>query len=182
MAPRNPSDTENKLLLLHAIDRLDAVTTHQILLFMVENNLMDYISLQLLLAELMDAGLLRKRTHAIGALYSPTREGLDSLEMFRSRVPHSRLAAVDDIAEAWRLRFRREKQMLSQFSEENGEFVVRLRLLEWDLDLLDIRLTVPTHKQAQRFCDAWIAQAPNIYAHLMHSLGEGDTAPTSKEQ
>jgi len=171
---RRPSDTENKLLLLYAIDRLNAVTAQQLLLFMVENDFMDYIALQLSLAELVDARLLRKRTHAAGALYSTTREGLDTLAMFQNKLPPSLLAAIDGIAEAWRLRFRREKQMLSEFSQKDGAFEVRLRLLEWDADLLDMRLSVPMRKQAQRFCDAWIAQAPSIYAYIMHALGEGE--------
>ena len=49
---RHPSETENKLLLLHAIDRLGSATSQQLLTFVVENELMDYISLQLGLAEL----------------------------------------------------------------------------------------------------------------------------------
>ena len=57
---RHPSETENKLLLLHAIDRLGAATSQQLLTFVVENELMDYISLQLGLAELDESGFLRK--------------------------------------------------------------------------------------------------------------------------
>lgn len=165
------------MLLLYAIERLNAVTAQQLLLFMVENDFMDYISLQLLLAELVEAGLLLRRTHEVGALYSLARKGLDTLALFQSRLPQSRLSAIDSVAETWRLRFRREKQMLSEFTEKDGEFLVRLRLLEWDADLLDMRFTLPTRRQAQLFCDAWIAQAPNIYAHIMYALG-GDITVT----
>lgn len=170
---RKPSDTENKLLLLHDIDRLGAVTAEQLLVFVVENNQMDYISLHLCLAELDDAGLLRKQLHALGTLYALTGKGHDALELFRRRVPHSRLASVDEAAAQWRQRFRREKQMIADFEKKtDGEYVVRLKLLERDAELLHMEINVPTHAHAQRFCDAWIQQAPDIYASIMHTLGQ----------
>lgn len=172
---RRPSDTQNKLLLLYAVDRLGAVTAQQLLSFMVENELMDYIAMQLGLAELDDAGLLRKRAHELGTLYALTREGRRVMDLFMRRVPNARLVDVDKHIDRWRQKFRREKQILSSFEEtEGGEYVVHLRLLEWQDDLLDLRLKVPTHKHAQRFTDAWVAQAPGIYAYLVHALGEGE--------
>ena len=173
---RRPSDLENKLLLLHAVDRLGAVTAPQLLAFMAENDGMDYITLQLCLAELDDAGLLRRRPHALGMLYTLTGEGLDTLSMFRARVPHSRLEGINRVADNWRIRFRRERQMLSDFERApNGDYAVRLRVMERNEPLLDMTISVPTHGQAQRMCDAWAARAGDIYAHIMHALGEEPT-------
>lgn len=176
---RHPSETENKLLLLHAIDRLGAATAQQLLAFVVENELMDYISLQLGLAELDEAGFLRKQPHALGTLYALTGKGHDALLMFKKRVPLSRLAEIDKNADVWRARFRREKQMLSTF-EKKGEsdYEVRLRLLERGCDLLDLRVSVPSHEIAQRFADAWETRAGRIYETVMHALGdEEDSSP-----
>ncbi len=179
---RRPSTLENKLLLLHAIDRLGAVTAQQLLHFLIENELMDYISIQLSLAELVDAGLLRKQPHPLGTLYALTGKGRDTLTLFPNRIPHSRIQTLDMRAERWRVRFRREKQMLSGFERESdGSYSVRLRLLEKDSELLNLQVNVPTHKIAERFCDAWIAQASSIYTHIMRSLGEGDTASDEPE-
>ncbi len=180
---RRPSDTENKLLLLYAIDRLGAVTAQQLLVFMVENDFMDYISMQLGLAELADAGLFRRQKHPLGTLYALTGKGHDTLDMFLAKLPHSRRTALEELAATWRVRFRREKQMLSDIrKEESGDYTVCLRLIERDSDLLTMNVSVPTHKQAQRFCDAWIAQATNIYAHIMHALGEGAKEPTPERK
>ena len=174
---RTPSDTENKLLLLHAIDRLGSVTAEQLLVFMVENEQMGYIELQLGLAELDDAALIRKQTHALGTLYVLTGKGRDSLALFEQRIPHSRLASVDERAAKWRQRFRREKQMLADFSRnERGEYVVSLRLLEREAELLNMTINVPTHEAAEQFCKAWHGQAAPIYAHIMKALGEDSPA------
>lgn len=171
--PRQPSDTENKLLLLHAIDCLGAVTAEQLLQFVVENDQMDYISLQLFLSDMVESGLLRRQKHHLGELYGLTDEGQAALALFRERVPHSRLASVAESAALWRERFSREKQMVADFSKKaNGEYIVYLRLLEKSEALLQMEISVPTHTHAQRFCDAWVARAPEIYAGIMHSLGE----------
>lgn len=179
---RHPSGLENKLLLLHAIECLGAVTGEQLLQFMVENDFMDYISLQLGLSELVESALLRKISHPLGELFALTGKGRDTLPLFRNKVPHSKRAAVTEQAKSWRLRFKREKQMLADIEEgTNGEFFACLRLIERDSDLLTLRVSVPSHKQAQRFCDAWIAQAPNVYQTIMRALGEGDKEPSDGE-
>lgn len=172
---RTPSDTENKLLLLHAIDCLGAVTAEQLLLFVTEHNQMDYIALQLGLAELADAGQLRRRPHVRGALYALTGKGHDSLALFRQRVPHSRLKTVQDAAERWRQRFRREKQTAADFTRTDaGEYTVRMALLEGEETLLSMEISVPTHTNAQRMMDAWTDSAPEIYADIMRRLSQTD--------
>ena len=172
---RHPSETENKMLLLHAIDRLGSATSQQLLTFVVENELMDYISLQLGLAELDESGFLRKQPHALGTLFALTGKGHDALLMFRKRVPPSRLAEIDEHAEEWRARFRREKEMLSSF-EKRGEndYEVRLRLLERGCDLMDLRLSVPSRVTAQELSDLWEKRAGRVYEAVMHALGDDE--------
>jgi len=168
---RRPSDAENKLLLLYAVERLGPLTAQQLLLFMVEHDVMDYISIQLGLASLVDAKFLGRRAHALGILYSPTEKGNESLSMFEEKVPHSRRAHIDEQVAVWRARFRQERQMLASFSKaRGGEYAVRLQLLEHDENLLDINVSIPTHKMAQGFCDAWIAEASGVYAYIMDTL------------
>lgn len=170
---RTPSDTENKLLLLHAIECLDGVTAQQLLLFMVENEAMGYIEVQLGLAELVDTHLLKKQNHALGTLYALTAKGRDSLSLFRERVPHSRLVAITESATAFSHRFRREKQMLADFQKvKEDAYCVSLRLVEKDENLMEIKINVPTQKIAQQFCDAWIARASGVYSYIMNALGE----------
>jgi hypothetical protein len=139
---------------------------------------MSFISMHIALAGLDDAGLLRKQNHALGTLYAINGKGRDTLEMFVERVPYSRRCLVDTIAEGWRVRFRREKQILADVTPQpSGDFAVRLRLLEYDQALLDLSVSVPTSAQAYRFRNAWMAQAGGVYAYIMHALGEGELKP-----
>ena len=173
MPARQPSMTEQKLVILYALDRLGLATENQLLHFMVENELMDYMALRLSVAELGDMGLLREVPHALGALYAPSAKGYETLELFQSRIPHSRITRINDTATDWKRRFRQEKQVLAGMeTTPSGEHVARLQLLEGELPLLDVRVSLPTREQASRFCQRWPSTANAFYAHLMQMLGE----------
>jgi len=175
--------TEQKLVTLYTLDRLGPATALQLLRFMVENELMDYIALQLSAAELDEMGLLRKAPHALGALFAPSAKGYETLQLFESRIPHSRAALIDEIAPVWKRRFREEKQVLADWkSTPTGEYVAHLRLLEGELSLLDVRVSLPTREQANRFCRRWPQAANELYAQLMQALGENPSKENPSEE
>lgn len=173
MTNRQPSMTEQKLVTLYALDRLGPTSALQLLRFMVDNELMDYIALQLAIAELDEMGLLRKLPHALGALYAPSAQGYEALDLFRNRIPHSRVTLIDKIALSWKRRFREEKQVLSDWEKTPaGEYLVHLKLLESELPLLEMTLSLPTREQASLFCERWPDAAGELYATMMRALGE----------
>ncbi len=173
MSIRQPTMTEQKLVALYALDQLGPTTALQLLRFMVENELMDYIALQLATAELDEMGLLRKLPHELGALYAPSTQGYETLKLFQRRIPRSRIALVDEAAPIWKRRFREEKQVLADWeTTASGEYQVRMKLMEGELPLLDMTLNLPTREQAARFCARWPALASELYAHMMRTLGE----------
>ena len=67
-----------------------------------------------------------------------------------------------------------EKHVLADWQERPDGFVVRLRLLEQDMALLDLQLNVPTRAQAGLMCRRWPEHAGELYAHLVRALGEDD--------
>jgi len=164
--------TEQKLVTLYALDRLGPATALQLLRFMVENELMDYIALQLSTAELDEMGHLRKLPHPLGTLYAPSSKGYEALQLFRSRIPYSRAELIDGIASEWKQRFREEKHVLADWkATPSGEYLAHLRLLEGELALLDIRISLPSREQADRFCQRWPQAACGLYTQMMHVLG-----------
>ncbi len=182
MTTRQPSMTEQKLVTLYALDRLGPTTALQLLRFMVENEMMDYIALQLSTAELDEMGLLRKLPHALGALYAPSAQGYKALDLFRDRIPYSRATEIDAIAPNWKRRFREEKQVLGDWEKmPSGEYQVHLKLLESELPLLEMHISLPTREQATQFCARWPQEAGALYAHLMHTLGENEQAKSTGE-
>lgn len=177
MLPRRPSLTEDKLLLLYTIDSLEPITAEQLLLFLVEKELMDYITLQLVLAELCEAGLLVKHAHELGALYRLSAEGLEMLELFGSRVPFSRVQRVREAADAWRARFEDEREMVATYTQlPEGDYLVRLLVNEEDIALMDISLRIPSREQAILFAGQWPKKAGTLYANILRTLNDQTTS------
>ncbi len=173
MISRKTPDLENKLLILFAIDELGPLTSLQLLQFLAENNLMDYITMQLTLGDMMDSGHLRSIPHALGTLYTLSREGRESLALFLHRLPHSTRVLIHSAVPGWKPRFARETQMLADFHRrEDGIFDLRLRLMEKDSPLLDMTLILPTRDLADQLSRRWPEAAPAFYGYLMKELGD----------
>ncbi len=173
MITRKTPDLENKLLILFAVDQLGPLSNLQLLQFLAEYGLMDYITMQLTMGDMLLSGHLSSIPHALGTLYTLSREGRESLSLFLRRLPHSTRALILEAVPGWKVRFQRETQMLADFHRrEDGAYDLRLRLMEKDAPLLDMTLALPTRDMADRLSRRWPAAAPAFYGHLMKELGD----------
>lgn len=173
MINRKTPDLENRLLILHAIDQFGPLSSLQILQFLAEHDLMDYITLQLTLGDLAQTGHLCTTPHALGLLHALTPAGKESLILFLHRLPHSIRTLVQESLPGWKKRFQREAQMLSDFHRrEGGGYALRLRLMEKDAPLLDMAIALPTRGAADRYSRRWEKAAPMFYGFLMQELGD----------
>ncbi len=173
MINRKTPDLENRLLILHAIEQFGPLGSLQLLQFLAEHDLMDYITLQLTLGDLVQTGHLQTTPHALGLVYALTQAGKESLRLFLHRLPHSIRAQVADSLPVWKRRFQQEAQMLSDFHRrEDGTYLLRLRLLEKEAPLLDMALPLPTRDIADLYARRWAKAAPLFYNFLMRELGD----------
>ena len=56
------------------------------------------------------------------------------------------------------------------FANNQGEYSVRLRVLEKDSAVIDLTLSVPAEVQANSICDNWKKKNQKLYAYLMQEL------------
>lgn len=173
MISRKTPDLENKLLILYAVDQLGPLTSLQLLQFLAEYDLMDYITMQLNLGDMIATGHLNSIHHALGTLYTLSDEGRESLSLFLYRLPHSTRTLIHGAVPLWKPRFARETQMLADFHRrEDGMYSLRLRLMEKDSPLLDMTLILPTRDLADQLSRRWPKTAPEFYGFLMKELGD----------
>mgnify|MGYP000966793360 CR=1 FL=1 len=173
MITRKTPDLENKLLILLAIDQLGPLTGLQLLQFLAERGLMDYFILQLTLGDLKDTGHIERTQSALGPQYALTAAGRESLALFLHRLPYSIRSVVREAAPQWKPRIQREAQILSDFSRrEDGQYALRLRLMEADTPILDMTLSLPSRDSADRLARRWPAAAQEFYGFLMKELGD----------
>ena len=129
-------DSENKLVILYALNRLGPVTGMQLLQFLVEMDLMNYFGMQLNLVELQEQQQVAERAHPLGGLLLVTEKGAYTLGAFDHRIPASRRELIDQNAAIWHEKFRTEQQTLAEsFPLSDGGMCIRLRLMEADTAL-----------------------------------------------
>ncbi len=167
-----PTQEEDKLVVLHALERVGPCTQEQLLRFVVENSLSTQFPFYIALAELKEAGLVRVVNRPEGELLVLTPEGQQSLEMFGSRIRASLQEKLEQHGAAWRERIREELQMPASYEESGTGYAVTLRTLEAGEEIFSLKLTVATRAQAKRFCERWPRCASFLYQTIMHKLGD----------
>ena len=56
------------------------------------------------------------------------------------------------------------------YKSVSGEFEAQLIAKEKDIELVNIRLSVPTEEMAEAVCDGWYNKNEEIYKYLMQAL------------
>ena len=174
MERRNISEAETKLIILYALNRLGPVTSMQLLQFLVENDLMNYFTMQLNLSELQEQGQVGQHAHPLGSLLLVTEAGAYTLGLFDHRIPASRRSLIDREAPVWHDRFRSEQQTpADSYPLAGGGTCIRLRLMEADDSLLDILLQLPDEQAFTFLHRRWRSAAQGVYTDMTRALSDG---------
>ena len=178
MERRYIPESESKLTILYALRRVGPATAMQLLHFLVDNDLMNYITMQLNLSDMQEQGQLLLQSHPIGDLLTLTQEGEFTLDAFAQRIPVSRRQLMDACAPAWRERFRLEQLTpADSFTLQDGSICLRLRLLEGSASLIDILITLP-HQSSLTFLEQrWRTAAQAVYDTVTLTLSADFGAP-----
>lgn len=173
MERKHIPESENKLTILYALRRLGACTAMQLLQFLVENDLMNYFTMQLSLSDMQEQGQLITRAHPLGDLLALTKEGEFAIEAFAHRIPVSRRQLIDAQAPAWREQFRTEQLApADSFTLQDGSLCLRLRLLEGSASLMDILLILPQSAPLTFLEKRWRSAAQAVYDAVTLTLSQ----------
>lgn len=173
MERKHIPESENKLTILYALRRLQPATAMQLLQFLVENDLMNYFTMQLSLSDMQEQGQLATTAHPLGDLLSLTHEGEYAIEAFAHRIPVSRRQLMDAQAPRWREQFRTEQLTpADSFTLRDGRFCLRLRLLEGSASLLDILITLPKDTPPTFLEKRWRSAAQAVYNAVTLTLSQ----------
>lgn len=182
MERRRVPETENKLVILYALQLLDPVTGMQLIQFLAEMDLMNYFTMQLSLADMEEQGQITRHAHPLGGMLEPTEEGRFTLRSFTSRIPRSRRLRMDREAPAWRERFRAEQMAPAEVLDRSGrELTIRLQLLEGASVLMDLLLhgsDLPDAYIERR----WQQAAQATYQQILAALTDGFTPDAAVPQ
>lgn len=171
MERKHIPETENRLLILYALRRLGPVTAMQLLQAMAESDLMNYITMQLALADMEQQGQITMRAHPLGHLIEMTGEGDYILDSFVRRIPASRRAVIDACAQEWTRRFQTEQMAPAEsFTLPDGRMCIHLRLLDKAATLMDLMLYLPTGLSFTFLPERWRACVQAVYSAVLAHL------------
>lgn len=161
----------NKLLILYIMNKMNVdLTNSQITQIVLETEVMNYFSFQQFLSELIESKFLNIYKEDDREYYRLTQRGLEMLEYFLPKVNDNSLK-INDYIKKNKERILSETEVKATFKKENErEFIVNLRVIENNSDLINLNVNVSSEKQAMLICKNWKNNASYIYAEIIQSL------------
>lgn len=163
---------ESKLILLYIINKINMpITNNQLTNIMIENNIMNYFSLQQYLVELINSQFIKIISEDDKKCYTITPDGKKILNYFINRVPFTVKEKIRYLVESNADRIKQEIEITADYiPEKETEYIVECKVVENGTDLIDLKINVPTKSQAKQICENWRNNASPIFGEVLESL------------
>ena len=161
-----------KLIVLYMLDRVNfPLTKTQVGNFILEKEYTNFLTLQQVISELIEADLIsadsiRNRTHL-----SITKEGQETLSYFENRINDAIKVDIKTFFKENELELRNEVSVLADYYKStSGEYEAHLIAKDRNINLVEITMSVPVEETAAAICDNWQKKNQEIYQHLIKEL------------
>ncbi len=161
-----------KLIVLYMLDRVNfPLTKTQVIDFMQEKEYTTFFTLQQVMSELEDTGLLTAQTIRNRTHLSLTDEGRNTLQFFGNRISDAIKKDIDDYLSEKEFTLRNEVSVQGDYYKStSGEYEAHLLAKEKGITIVDITLSVPSSELASSICDNWQKKNQHIYQYLVEQL------------
>ncbi|MDE7200270.1 MAG: DUF4364 family protein [Lachnospiraceae bacterium] len=161
-----------KLITLYMLDRVTfPLTKAQIGDFILGHDYTNFLTLQQVIAELIDAELIRAKSLRNRTYLEITEEGKNTLSYFGNRINDSIKQDITAFFDAHEMDMRSESAVRADYYKStSGEYEARLVVKERDVTMVDITLSVPDEDTAAAICANWQTKNQSIYQFLVSQL------------
>ena len=157
---------ENKLLVLYVIKSLkQPISNTQLTEIILENNFINYFTLQQYISELEYSNFVKYIEKNEKKLISITDKGEKVLSFFNDRIAPIKRDIIDNYISATIENIKKELTIYSDYTIDNN-----LRAFEDESLLIDLKVSVPSKKQANALCSKWKDDPSTIYTKIIQSL------------
>jgi len=147
------------------------LSNSQISEFILEKEYTNYFTLQKILFELAESGLIIISSHHNQSLYHITNEGKRTLSFFEYKIPDSIKQDIQVYLKEHQIEIRDSRSIVSDYFPGNSDdFLVRCQVREQDSTLIELTLSVPDKEQAVSMCNHWKEKSQEIYEFVMKNL------------
>lgn len=161
-----------KLIVLYMLNRVTfPMTTAQVSDFVLEREYTNFLTLQQVINELTDAGMISSETIRNRTHLSITDEGRNTLNFFQNRINEVIKQEINTYFRENEFSLRNEVSVLGDYYKStSGEFEAHLVAKDKGINLVDITLSVPAEEMAAAICDNWQKKNQEIYKYLVEQL------------
>ena len=170
-----------KLIILYILDRMDfPITNTELTRFILEKEYCDYITINQILEELIEDEFVELEHSHNTYLYRITASGKETLSFFYTRISVAIRDEIDTYLSEKEYQLREMVSNTADYYEaKKNEFVVELRVVERDSELVHINLLVTSAAEADLICSRWKECSADIYGYLISTLA---AAPQSADK
>lgn len=161
-----------KLIILYMLNKVDfPLTNSQISEFILDKGYTNYFKLQQAISELIESGFIREESTHSRTFYHLTEEGAETIHFFKNDISPAIQEDIDTFLSQKKYELKNEVAVKSDYyRNSNMEYSVRCQVIEHDMPLIDLTLTVPTEAEAITVSNNWAKKNEEIYAALMAEL------------
>lgn len=161
----------NKLVLLFVLYQMDMAMSWTTLHDFAVPDYMDYFDFCNYIKELNENGLVETYREKNVKYYNITESGEQSLHFFTKLIPESKRNAILSYIRKNKRRIKKEYSVYANyFFHSEDEYVVKCGVIEDDMTLMELNVTVVTKEQAKLVRKNWKANVNEIYNHILKEL------------
>lgn len=161
-----------KLIVLYILDRVNfKMTRSQLSGFILEKEYTNFMTLQQVFSDLQEAELIKADTLMNRTYFSITEEGQKTLSYFGNRIGEAIIEEIDGFLAEKNLELKNESSVTAKYYKATGGgYEVELIAKEKEVELVNIRLSVPAEEVAEEVCDNWYKKNGEVYRYLVEEL------------
>lgn len=163
-----------KLIILYILSRVKfPLTNAHLTAFILEKEYTNYFNIQQAISELLDDAFISCDTIRNSSMFRITDSGRQTLQFFDNMISQGIKDDIETFLTQNKHMLQDEVSTTSElFFARKGEYIVHLKVVEREITLIDLSLTVTTEEEATSMCNNWKDKSSEIYAYLMSSLLE----------
>lgn len=161
-----------KLIVLYMLNRVSfPITLAQISDFILEKEYTNYLTLQQVIGELTDAGMVTTHTTNNRTLLNITEEGRETLTYFENNISDTIKEEILTYFKEKEFELRDELSVQgSYYKATSGDYEAHLVAKERGVNLIELKLSVPDKESASAICDNWQVKNQDIYQYIIKQL------------
>lgn len=161
-----------KLIILYMLNKVDfPLTNSQISEFILDEGYTSYFKLQQAISELIESGFIREESTHSRTFYHLTEDGAQTIHFFKNDISPAIQEDIDTFLGKKKYELKNEVSVKSDYyRNQNMEYSVRCQVIEHEVPLIDLTITVPTESEAMTISNNWAKKNQEIYALVMSKL------------